>query len=78
MSTTNNPPPKSPRKYRRTSDITPASRVVSSTQSAPTSPKIHELRERYESAEDKEKDERHSRRSTAFSDFVAHSASVVN
>jgi hypothetical protein len=44
-----------PRTFRRTSDITPASRVVSRTQFPPTSPKMHEVRERYKSLQDEEK-----------------------
>ena len=39
--------------YRRIADNTPASRVGSSMQNPPTSPKIHELRERYEALQEK-------------------------
>ena len=42
-----------PHLYRRTADITPASRIGTGVQNPPTSPKIHELRERYEGLQDK-------------------------
>jgi len=70
MSTTSDPK-KPPHTFRRTTDITPASRVVSSGQSPPTSPKIHELRERYESLQDGKRDVPTSRKSAEFSDWVA-------
>jgi len=59
-----------PNLYRRSSDITPASRVVSDNQSPPTSPKIHELRERYESLQDINRDSPKTRKSTKFSASV--------
>jgi hypothetical protein len=43
----------SPHTYRRAADNTPASRVGSSVNNPPTSPKIHELRERYEALQEK-------------------------
>ena len=69
MSTTSDPK-NLPRAFRRTSDITPASRVVSRTQSPPTSPKMHEVRERYKSLQDEEYEEKkpssNSRKSAEF------------
>ena len=57
MSTTSDPK-NPPRTFRRTSDITPASRVESRTQSPPTSPKMHEVRERFKSLQDEENEKR--------------------
>lgn len=74
MSTTSDPK-NPPRTFRRTSDITPASRVVSRTQSPPTSPKMHEVRERYKSVQDEENEEKkdnpNSRKSAEFARSVA-------
>jgi len=74
MSTTSDPK-NPPRTFRRTSDITPASRVESRTQSHPTSPKIHEVRERYKSLQDEESEEKkggpNSRKSAEISCSVA-------
>lgn len=69
--TTTSDPKNPPHTYRRNTDITPASRSVSRTQSPPTSPKIHELRERYESVQEEKKDSPNSRKSVEFSDAVA-------